>query len=327
MRVGVRRTLPPCVNIADGPDMAAEYRQLPASWSSRLGMGSPVLLDGALGTELERRGVPSGLPLWSTHALLEAPDALAAIHREYASAGAEVLTAATFRTQQRTLARAGDAGLEGEAATLTKRAVLLARYAAEAAPRTCWVAGSAPPLEDCYRPDLVPDDDVAAAEHREHIAHLVEAGVDVIAVETMNCVREARVAARAAAETGVPFWVSFICGPDACLLSGESLRAAIDAVRDTGPTAVGVNCVPPSAVAGCLPVLGSCGLDFLVYANLGAPAKDGSRSEELGPTEFAAEVGRWTAAGARMIGGCCGTRPEHIRAVADALGGRASADT
>jgi S-methylmethionine-dependent homocysteine/selenocysteine methylase len=299
--------------------MAAEYRQLPASWSSRLGAGAPVLLDGALGTELERRGVPSSLPLWSTQALLEAPDTVSAIHREYALAGAEVLTAGTFRTQQRTLARAGDAGLEGEAAALTRHAVLLARRAAEAAPRTCWVAGSAPPLEDCYRPDLVPADDVAAAEHREHIAHLVEAGIDVIAVETMNCVREARIAARAAADSGVPFWVSFVCDPDALLLSGESLRAAIDAVRDAGPTAVGVNCVPPSAVAGCLPVLRSCGIDFLVYANLGMPEEDGSRSEEQGPTEFAGEVDRWTAAGARMVGGCCGTRPDHIRAVADAL--------
>lgn len=306
--------------------MAAEYRQLPDSWSSRLGMGPPILLDGALGTELERRGVPSGLPLWSTQALLEAPDTVAAIHRDYASAGAEVLTAGTFRTQRRTLARAGHAGLEGQAAALTRQAVLLARQAAEAAPRSCWVAGSAPPLEDCYRPDLVPDDDVAAAEHAEHIAHLVEAGVDVIAVETMNCAREARVAARAAAETGVPFWVSFVCGADGCLLSGESLQTAIEGVRDSGPTAVGVNCVPASDLRASLTALRSCGLDFLVYANLGAPAADGSHAEKPGPTEFAAEVSRWALAGAAIVGGCCGTQPDHIRAAADTLTARTPTD-
>lgn len=316
MRTGVRRTLSACVNIAEGPDMAAEYRQLSPSWSSRLGEGPPVLLDGALGAELERRGLPSGLPLWSTQALIEAPDDVLAIHREYAAAGAEILTAGTFRTQRRTLEHAG---LAGEAAALTRRAVQLARDAADAAGHPCWVAGSVPPLEDCYRPDLVPDDAVAAVEQWEHAAHLVEAGVDLIAVETMNCIREARVAARAAAETGIPFWVSFVCGPDTRLLSGESLEAGIDVVRETGPAAVGVNCVPPSLAAQCLPVLTACGLDFVVYANLGAPRENGSRSEEHGPKELAAEASRWIHAGARIVGGCCGTRPDHVRALAEVI--------
>lgn len=299
--------------------MAAEYRQLSASWSSRVATGIPVLIDGALGTELERRGVPSHLPLWSTEALRDAPHVVASIHREYASAGAEVLTAATFRTQRRTLARAGGPRLEAEAAALTRLAVGLARRAAEAAPGTRWVAGSVAPLEDCYRPDLAPEDEVAAEEHREHIAHLLEAGVDVLAIETMNCTREARIAARAAAAAGVPFWVSFACGTDGRLLSGEPLDRAIDCVRDAGPSAVGINCLPPSAVARCLPILRSCGLATLVYANLGTPGETGSPSEDQSPAEFADEARRWLHAGARLVGGCCGTRPDHIRAVAEVL--------
>ena len=299
--------------------MAWEYTQLPTSWSSRLGTGAPVLLDGALGTELERRNVPAGLPLWSTHALLEAPETIAEIHRDYVRAGAEVLTAASFRTQRRGLARAPGPSLEGQARALTRKAVQLARRAARQSSRPCWVAGSAPPLEDCYRPDLVPAERVARDEHREHIAHLVEAGCDLIAVETMNCAREARVAAEAAAETGVPFWVSFVCGPEARLLSGETLADAIDAIRDTRPAAVGVNCVAVSQVSACLPVLATCGLDFLVYANLGAPSEDGSRTDWRAPGAFADEASDWVRAGAAGVGGCCGTQPEHIRAVAAAL--------
>ena len=147
---------------------------------ARLVAGPPLLLDGALGTELERRGAPSALPLWSTHALLHRPALVQAIHREYVAAGAAVLTANTFRTQRRTLARAG---LTEAAAALTARAVALARAAAagaDPAADAVLVAGSAPPLEDCYRPDLVPDDAALAREHAEHARNLAAAGADLV---------------------------------------------------------------------------------------------------------------------------------------------------
>jgi S-methylmethionine-dependent homocysteine/selenocysteine methylase len=304
--------------MADGPDMAAEYRQLQRSWTARLAERRPVLLDGALGTELERRGVRAGLPLWSTHALLEAPDVVAQVHREYAEAGAEVLTAGTFRTQRRCLRGSGVAGLEARALELTRDAVRLARDAADAAGARCFVAGSAPPLEDCYRPDRVPEDGAAEREHREHAENLADAGVDVIAVETHNCIREARAAARAAAATGLPFWVSFVCGPDARLLSGETLVEAVAQVADFGPALVGVNCLPPSAVGASLAVLERQPIGFLVYANLGAPAGQG-RSEPCSPSELALHALAWIRAGARMVGGCCGTGPAHVRAICSAL--------
>ncbi len=287
---------------------------LGASFAARMTSGPPVLLDGALGTELERRGVTLALPLWSTHALEEAPREIERIHRDYADAGAEVLTAASFRTQRRTLERAGRSG--ADAARLTATAVQLARAAAP----NVLVAGSAPPLEDCYRPDLVPEERALEREHREHIDNLAAAGVDGIAVETMNCVREARVAARASADTGLPFWVSFVVDADACLLSGETLASAIEAVAGSGPAAVGVNCVPAAAADACLSLLSASGLSFCVYANLGAPLPDGSFHRGDGtPRVFAAHAKTWLDAGARMIGGCCGTTPDHVRALAELL--------
>jgi S-methylmethionine-dependent homocysteine/selenocysteine methylase len=285
---------------------------------SPLDFSRVVLLDGATGTELERRGVGCELPLWSARALLEAPETLSAVHRAYVEAGADALTACTFRTQHRTLARAG---LGQRAEELTIRAVELARRATRDAERPVLVLGSAPPLEDCWRPDLAPDDAALADEHGEHARHLAEAGVDAVLVETQGSVREARAAVRAAADTRLPVVASFCCGPDARLLSGEPLAEALDAVTPFAPAAVAVNCLPPERVAACLPFLEASGLPFGVYANLGAPGAtpDAPREHERTPAAFAADARTWLEAGARLVGGCCGTRPAHIRALAEAL--------
>jgi S-methylmethionine-dependent homocysteine/selenocysteine methylase len=291
------------------------------AFAARLDEAVPIVLDGATGTELERRGVSTPLPLWSARALLEAPDVLERIHRDYVEAGAEVLTADTFRTQTRTLARAGRGD---QAPELTARAVALARRAAlDAAPaRPVRVAGSMPPLEDCYRPDLVPADAALAREHAEHAANLVAAGADLLLLETHNCVREAVAAAGAARETGLPFWVSFVCDADAHLLSGEPLAVALEAVSALGPDLVGVNCLPPRAAAAALPILAASGRPFGVYANLGTPAVDTGKgwSDACTPRTFAAHAADWIAAGARAVGGCCGTGPAHVRAITRRLG-------
>ncbi len=296
--------------------MSSDVRTPAESIRARLASGPPLLLDGAMGTELERRGAPTGLPLWSAHALVEAPKRVEAIHADYVDAGAELLTANSFRSQRRTL---DNAGLGGRAAELTALAVRLARRAALRAPlaRRIWVAGSAPPLEDCYRSDLAPGDAALAAEHAEHARNLVAAGVDLILVETMNNVREAVAAVRAAREAGADAAVSFVCWQDAKLLSGEPLEVALHSVAVFEPVALLVNCLPPSAVAPCVPPLRGAGIPFGIYANLGMPAGDGAsgRSEEKTPEDFAELAAQWVAAGARAIGGCCGTTPAHLRAL------------
>jgi S-methylmethionine-dependent homocysteine/selenocysteine methylase len=288
--------------------------------AKRLAEGRPLLLDGATGTELERRGVRTGLPLWSASALLDAPDVVQRIHADYVAAGAEALTANTFRSQRRALAH-GDLG--DRASELTSRAVQLARRADEPSDpdRTVFVLGSAPTLEDCYRPDRVPDDATLAREHAEHARNLVAAGVDAILVETMNTVREAVAALRAADEAGAASLVSFVCWDGARLLSGESLDGAVAAVVPLHPLAVLVNCLPPSNVGACWPALRASGLRFGAYANLGAPDDETgfTRSEDCSPEEFAAHAAAWVEAGARIVGGCCGTTPDHIDAVAQRM--------
>ena len=281
-----------------------------------------------MGTELERRGVATELPLWSTLALLEGPQRVTEIHQDYAAAGAEILTANTFRTQQRTLRRKQRTETAEE---LTRCAVELARKVSTEASRPILVAGSAPPLEDCYRPDLVPDNAALAREHSEHLRYLLEAGVDLVLIETMNSIREADAAARAAAEYGVPFFASFVCEGNARLLSGEDLRDAAGVALGHGALCVLVNCAPAAGVSECLAVLksavvGSAGDAsetpyFGAYPNLGAPLGD-DWSEPCSPQEFARYGVAWTSAGARALGGCCGTSPLHIRALHESLGSR-----
>jgi S-methylmethionine-dependent homocysteine/selenocysteine methylase len=281
----------------------------------RLSSGPPLLLDGATGTELERRGVATRLPLWSAGALDSHPELVARIHADYVACGVDAVTANTFRTQRRTLARAG---IGDRAGALTQRAVELARSAAGS---RAWVFGSSPTLEDCYHPERVPDDAALAREHTEHARHLAHAGVDAILVETMNTVREAVAALRAARGAGVPALASFVCWEGARLLSGEPLADALRAAGDEGACAVLANCMPPSNAGPCLDALAAQALPFGIYPNLGAPEDELGfrRSEDVTPEQFAAFAAGWAARGARVIGGCCGTTPAHLAAVASRL--------
>jgi homocysteine S-methyltransferase len=113
-----------------------------------------LLLDGATGTELDRRGVDIGLPLWSARAIIDAPEVLGEVHRAYLDAGAGAVTTNTFRTHARSLAKAG---MESQAGALTHQAVAIARQACHDSNADALVLGSVAPLEDCYSPDRCPD--------------------------------------------------------------------------------------------------------------------------------------------------------------------------
>jgi S-methylmethionine-dependent homocysteine/selenocysteine methylase len=276
----------------------------------------PLLLDGATGTELHRRGVNTGLPLWSANALLDDHDSqtLNQIHHDYLHAGADIITANTFRTHKRSLAKGGRGQRARE---LTLKAVAIAREAIKntecLGDTRCLVAGSIAPLEDCYSPQLVPTDLECEREHSEMIQHLAESKVDIFLIETMNTIREAAIAAKAAARIGgIPVVVSFVCGMDGKLLSGESLSDAARAVIDLGVDIIGVNCVSTPHIKTCLDQLRSFNMPLIAYGNIGhIDERDGwTNTDAVDPEAYARYAVTW---GAQIIGGCCGTTPEHIR--------------
>lgn len=285
---------------------------------SLLGRKHPVILDGAMGTELGARGVDSGLPLWSARALIVSPSTVLQIHRDYCAAGAEIMTANTFRTTGRTFRRAGvpDRSLE-----CTGQAVRLARQAC--AREEVLVAGSLAPLEDCYHPELVPDDRSLRVEHTEQAYRLAAAGVDFLLVETMGTIREAFAACEAALKTGLEVVVSLLCRPDGLLYGGESPVEAVHVLEPLGPAALSLNCVPARSLTPMVTHLRTLtDLPLGAYGNAGRAGRE--QEEEIvcdvPPEEYARLAREWVNAGASIVGGCCGTGIEHIRKLSTLFG-------
>lgn len=257
-----------------------------------------------MGTELGARGVPLPAPQWSAYALDHAPEVIEAIHRDYVAAGAVVHTADTFRTGRRVFPDRWEA--------LSRRAVALARRCAGPGQA---VAGSIAPLEDCYSPQLSPPN--PGPEHAELARVLAEAGADLLLCETFPHVGEALAAVEAAVATGRETWVAFTAGPEGDLLTPAAVGAAAREAVARGASAVLINCVPAARTLFHIERLADVGVPFGGYANAGHV------SEGLGweaPTADAAEryadlAETWVAAGATLIGGCCGTSPAHIEAL------------
>ncbi len=288
-------------------------KMLHASLEERLADPRPLLLDGPTGTELARRGISTDTPLWSADALVSAPAIVEQIHRDYAADGAEMVTANTFRTHARNLRSLGGGG---PARRLTRIAVRLAR---EATGGNGWVAGSMAPLEDCYRPDLTPSRAELEQEHGAMAEILADSGVDLILAETHPTIREAAAAARASRDVGLPVMVSWVCGRDNRLLSGECLGGAVAAVLPFEPLAVLVNCLPAETAqeAVCQLVQSAGSVPVGVYANTGWADVEGcwTQGGSVRPAVYAELAAGWADRGARLIGGCCGTTPAHIAAL------------
>ena len=271
-------------------------------------------MDGALGTELQRHGLDLSAPSWTALANRDARDKILQIQRQYVLAGAELLTANTFRCHARNLGSD-----QHFAHDLIQQAVEVARQASAA---NTFVAGSQAPLEDCYSPELAPKASDLEREHGQMSERLAAAGVDLILVETQNNVREAVAATRAARATGLPVITSFVCDQATKLLSGESLETAVCQIASLGPQAILVNCLPAFAV---IPALQTIRTHFIgpigAYANTGYLDENGQwkATDAVQPRCYAQLAAGWRDRGAQLLGGCCGTTPAHIAALREML--------
>ena len=286
---------------------------------ARLADPRPIILDGATGTELERRGADTSTPIWSAMALLDAPEIVEQVHRDYLDAGAEVIITNTFRTHRCNLEKLG---MGDEAARLTTLAVSIAQKAMRASGRQAWVAGSMAPLEDSYSTAKPSSRQEYLRAHTEMARNLAAASVDLLLIETMKDIAEAEAAAEAASATGLPFGVSFICKPDGNLLSGEMIADAVKTVEPHGPAFFGINCTPAPTLHVALKELRAVTrLPIAVYANSGHTDdyQTWGETEATQPAAYCQFAELWIKLGAHLVGGCCGTRPEHIQAIAHAV--------
>ena len=279
------------------------------------------LLDGAMGTELMRAGLDLPLPIWSGDVNLTHPDYVRRIHEAYLTAGADILTTNTFRATPRAYRNNGYEEHEARQRSheSLERAVELARQTAGA---DIIIAGSIAPLEDCYEPDLFPGIEFAQREFRELAIWLQDAGIDVILFETMGSWPEIKTALSATVDLQIPRWLSLILKNSNTLLDGTDLLNVLSDIKDYGIEMVLLNCSLCSVTADAVDLLltnwkGAWG----VYPNVGVamPTKEGVIEEKLTIKEFAKEINTYLTSGANVVGGCCGSNPDYIRAAREAI--------
>lgn len=295
------------------------------SLSALLQQKKPVVFDGAMGTELQRRGVNVSLPLWSARAIATAPEMVRAIHQDYIAAGARVLTANTFRTTTFTYQRAGlDVKTARETACrATCSAVSLARETVQSAAQTgILIAGSLAPVGDCYTPSDYPGRDIAQDTYKELAQWLATTGVDLLLLETHIMLEEAHIALETCRDTGLPVLVSYLIDEDMKLWAGASLIEAVKVAEGEGAQGIMINCVTlPIALKGVETLSRVTKLPYGVYANAGhdKPVAGGSINRRVADEQYAFAARHWHDMGASMIGGCCGTTPSTITAICQQL--------
>lgn len=279
-----------------------------------------LLADGATGTNLFDLGLTSGDPpeMW----LDQHPDRIVQLHRQFLEAGADIILTNTFGANRRRLALHK---LEAETRRLNRKAAELAHQAAAEAGRPVVVAGSVGPTGDLLAPLGPLTEDEATEVFVEQITGLKEGGAHLAWIETMSAFEEMRAAMRAAAKVGLPFTVtaSFdTAGRTMMGLPPDALATDLLA-SDPAPRAVGANCGVGAAdlVMSVLAMTQSNPqATIIAKANCGIPRVDGDKVLYSGTPELMASYARLAYdAGARIIGGCCGTRPAHLAAMHRAL--------
>lgn len=296
-----------------------------------------LLLDGGLATELESRGRDLGDDLWSAGVLLDDPDLIRAVHLDYLRAGADCIASASYQATVPGLMRRGL--VEGAATDCLRLSVELALQARdsfwnESGSRTGrlrpLVAASIGPygayLADGseYRGEYDLNVDQLAAFHARRFEIFADSGADLLALESIPSRDEAAALLRLLRAAGTKrAWFSFTCRDGGHLSDGTPIAAlAAELDREEMVTAIGVNCTAPRLILPILETLrGATSKPLAAYPNSGE-SYDAVRklwSGTRSPVDFVAAARDWVGAGARLIGGCCRTGPEHIRRLRSAL--------
>lgn len=297
----------------------------------RIRRGEVIVLDGAMGTELQRRGVPMDRVAWSAAALATHGEVIRQIHEDYIEAGADILITNSFGASRHVLE---PAGLGDQVAALNRRSVQLAHAARErsAGGRDIAIGGSLSSWIAEGDWAKAPPPGVARANYREQAELLAEAGVDMLILEMMRDVEQSRLMVEAATTVNLPVWVGFTCkfGADGAtiLLRGrdreERLVDAIGPVMAVGGSVAAVMHSDPAATDAALNIVFDRWFGpVAVYPHSGDWAPPNWQFVNIMPPHELATLGAgWVDRGVQIVGGCCGIGPDHIRALAERARGR-----
>jgi len=288
---------------------------------SRLEAGETVLMDGGMGSELGRRGMTNPTT-WSGGPMLTHPELVREIHEEYIEAGAEIIITNTFSTGRDVL---GMVGLEDKIAQ-TNRQGIEAAVQARANTGTedsVVIAASVSTMAPKSHADVPVPYEKALETYREQLGELAKGGPDVAVGEMLVRISDTVAVIDAAEELGLPVWVglSLVQDGDELYLGiqdrhgGETLQDAMDAIKDRDIATVFVmHTLVDDTAPGLEIVKKSWSGTFGAYSHF-------ARSSPLDPQQYLEYAKGWSEQGALIVGGCCGTRPDHIRVLREWLSG------
>ncbi len=295
------------------------------NWQEMLDGGDVLLIDGGMGTELQRRGVPMDTVAWSGAAVLTHPDVVRETHEDYIRAGARVIITNTFGSTRQMLE---PAGYGDQVEAVHRDAVKLARQASDnVAEKAVAVAGSVSTEPPGFDRDAFLSTEKELEAYREAAGLLADAGVDLIALEMIVETEHASRALHAVLETKLPVWLGVCCKKteDGRIVSFDhpdiEFATLLDVLIPMGPTVVNIMHSEIGAIPEAIELVrdrwsGPIG----VYPESGYFTKPNwNFVDVIPPTDLVTEALGWVAAGVRLLGGCCGTSPDHIAAFQAAM--------
>jgi homocysteine S-methyltransferase len=267
----------------------------------------PLILDGAIGSELHKLGVDTSTPLWSSIANLTAPDLVTKLHLNYISAGADIITTNTFRTNPSVVKYSQ----YSSCSKIVRAAVKLALNAAIG--KSVFVAGSNAPAEDCYQRIRKLIRKELESNHEKHIDLLIDSGVDFVLNETQSHFDEIKIICRHCAQNDIPFIVSLYSDNSKTILSGESISNVFKYITAFGPLAMGVNCINMKSFNSIKTSLPSF-FPYGFYLNLGLKKfNDGYIKNSATPKRYSDFVKQNISLGTAFVGSCCGSSPARTK--------------
>ena len=279
-------------------------------------------MDGAMGTELMRRGIELPLPLWSAMANIDQGKHVTEIHEDYIESGSNVITTNTFRTTPRTFIKAGYSELDS--LKLSKQSFKMAVKAARDArnDKNILIAGSVAPLEDCYVPSKFPGSVIAKKEY-QFIADMVSNScVDIMLFETMGSYDEIEVALQVSKDVEMGKWLSIIIKDKNRLLDNTKIEKVIGLATKYDVDMLLINCTSAKIINNTLPsFLNIWKGKWGTYPNAGEsmPTKEGIFTSILSDNEFSEYIRNYINLGASLVGSCCGSTPDTVRKISNII--------
>lgn len=276
----------------------------------------PLILDGAMGSLLQQKGVKPDKHLWMSIANITHPELVTQIHKDYINAGADIITTNTFNTNPTDIKGVK----QNSSKELVKRAVKLAKKAAGNLP--VLIAGSNAPAEDCYQAERTILKREVEQNHKKHIDLLMEYGVNFIMNETHSHLDEIKIISKYCDKNNIPYVMSLFFTDELRLLSGEKLSQILKFMSDTNAMAIGFNCILPSTMEKAKKEI-TFPNNWGLYLNCG----DGSFADTdiqcgIPPRNYSNLIKEYLDFSPSYIGSCCGSSPEHIKEIKKMIDGK-----